>query len=123
MHALAFGAGLLWACEQVDDLVLRAIRFAAGGQQQLFQRVAAGVEKLRSRGHLAERVDHSLPGSGELGGGYLALTREDLPDSHSGLEGAHGVAAEVRIANAAQTGSDVEERGDGDIVQTWEFGK
>src|SRR2546429_1918295 len=47
MHALGFRSRLVGTRKQIDDQVLRRIRFAGCGEQQLLQGGAACVEKLR----------------------------------------------------------------------------
>ncbi len=49
MHALAFGADLHRAGEQLDDLILRELGLVGRGHRDFFERGAAGVERLNRR--------------------------------------------------------------------------
>jgi len=102
---------------------MRSGRLAGSGERDLSKRTAAGIEELGRRRHPAKGLDNFLEGTVQVLSGYLALAREYLPNAHSGLKRAHGVAAQALVVHAIECGSLGNEGGDGGVVQIREFGK
>ena len=72
---------------------------------------------------LGERTDHGLPGFIQIRGGNLALARQDLPETHVGLENAQRIGPQRDIRNAVNGVRRSEKTGDGVVVQSLKLRK
>src|SRR5262249_783833 len=102
VHALALGRTLHRTGQKVHAGVLGAFGFAGGRGQNLLEGIAAGVEELGCIRDLVVGLDDAIPGGVVVGLRDFALTGKNLPHADASLEGAHGVAANALILNAAE---------------------